>query len=248
MDQDNNQKSKLPTRPLRISRAAAKVPSSVRPKPEEKSNPPPENPPASPKKDSTKDEIETIQPTVSRNRGRGRSRGRRANVRRNRLDRVRKVSRRNNPLRFRERRRRNNNRFGGFRRNFGVREIFIAGLPRNVNSGRLFSLLRNQGRLVRCNVVYDRYRRSKGIAFAEFESHRDAWRVVNRWRGRRIGNFTIFVALRRPRRMRRNNNFDRFRKFRGRGGRFGQNQRGFGNRFGPIRYRGRGRRGGYRGN
>ena len=168
-------------------------------------------------------------------------------AKRNRLERAQNASNRNQRRRnFTTRRRNFNNR--RFTKRFGLREVFIAGLPRNVNNRRLFNLLRNEGRLVRCNVVYDRYGYSKGIAFAEFANQRDAWRVVNRWRGRRIGRFTIFVTFRRRRRVRRNNNYERFR--RGRGGRFGQSQRGYGNRggYGNVRYRGRGRRGGYRGN
>ena len=253
MDKEKDTKTKLPTRPLRISRANAKISTTIRnTKPEEK---PPEEKSPSPKKESPKDDIETIQ-TVSRNppRGRGRARGRgtsrrnrRTNInqnRRNRLQRAENATiKRNSRRRFF--RNRNNDRF---RKRFGLREIFIAGLPGGVNNRRLFNLLKKEGRVVRCNVVFDRYGYSKGIAFAEFQSQRDAWRVVNRWRGRRIGKYTIFVAFRRRRRVRRNNNYERFRNYRGRGGRFGQNQRGFSRGGFGNRYRGRGRRGGYRGN
>ena len=107
MDQEKDSKTKLPTRTTRISRAAAKITTTIRTKPEEKQSPPPEKPPT-PKKESPKEEIETIQPSTSRNsppRGRGKSRGRASNRRnrrtnaplakRNRLERAQNASNRN---------------------------------------------------------------------------------------------------------------------------------------------------------
>ena len=247
--------SNLPTRVTRGSRGA-KTTVSLRTKPEEKTSS--ENPPKTntEKKETKNEKKESVSRSPPKGRGKNRTlqhRNRRQgpiNNRRNRLERAQnatnKSENKKNVEKF------NNRKYYGMRRRIGLREIFIAGLPRNVDSRRLFNLLKNEGKVIRCTVLKNSYGYSRGIAFAEFQNSRDSWKVINKWKGRKIGRFTIYVAFKRKNRYGQKRNYygGNFRKYRGNygRGRFNQNQRNFGNRgrFVP-RYRGRGR-GSSRGN
>ena len=113
------------------------------------------------------------------------------------------------------------------RRPFSRRSIFIAGLPRNINSYRLNGLIRKEGRVLRCTLLRDRFGRSRGIAFAEFQNPRDAWKVVQKWRGRNVGGRNIFVAFKRnPNRFR--SNYSRFNRY---GNRQFNNYGGYNSRY-----------------
>ena len=248
--------SSLPTRVTRGSRGA-KTTVSLRTKPEEKTSS--ENPPKTntEKKETKNEKKESVSRSPPKGRGKNRTlqhRNRRqgpVNNRRNRLERAQnatnKSENKKNVEKFNNRR-----YYGTRRRRIGLREIFIAGLPRNVDSRRLFNLLKNEGRVIRCTVLKNSYGYSRGIAFAEFQNSRDSWKVINKWKGRKIGRFTIYVAFKRKNRYGQKRNYygGNFRKYRGNygRGRFNQNQRNFGNRGSFIpRYRGRGR-GNSRGN
>ncbi len=96
--------------------------------------------------------------------------------------------------------------FGGFRsrfgfnrpRGFGMRSIFISGLPAFINNFKLQSLLKREGRVLRCNVLKNNRGVSRGIAFAEFQSPREAYEAVKKWNGKNIGEYSIYVAFKRP--------------------------------------------------
>ena len=130
--------------------------------------------------------------------------------------------------------------FGMRRRPFGRRSIFIAGLPKNVNRYRLSGLLRQEGRLIRCTLLRDRFGRSRGIAFAEMQNPRDAGKIIQKWKGRNVDGNTIFVTFKRnPNRWnyypRYNNRYGNNRQFYG-----GYNSR-YQRPFRPRGNRGRGR-------
>ena len=127
------------------------------------------------------------------------------------------------------------------RRPYSRRSIFIAGLPRNINSYRLNGLIRKEGRVLRCTLLRDRFGRSRGIAFAEFQNPRDAWKVVQKWRGRNVGGNNIFVTFKRnPNRFRRYNRYGN-RQFNNYGGYNSRYQRPNRPRGNTGRGRGRGR-------
>jgi hypothetical protein len=127
--------------------------------------------------------------------------------------------------RFRARRR----FFGMRRRPFGRRSIFISGLQRNVTRYRLTNLLRNEGRVLRCTLLRDRFGNSRGIAFAEMQNPRDAGKVIQKWRGRNVGGNIIFVAFKRNPRFRyyysRYNRYRNNRSFNNYGGYYSRYQR-----------------------
>jgi RNA recognition motif-containing protein len=134
--------------------------------------------------------------------------------------------------------------FSGMRRRpFGRRSIFISGLPKNVNRYRLTGLLRNEGRVLRCTLLRDRFGNSRGIAFAEMLNPRDAGKIIQKWRGRNVGGNTIYVAFKRNPRYRfnyprSNNRFRNNRQFNNYGGYHPRYQR----QIRPRGNRGRGRR------
>jgi hypothetical protein len=133
------------------------------------------------------------------------------------------------------------------RRPYSRRSIFIAGLPRNVTAYRLNGLLRKEGRVLRCTLLKDRFGNSRGIAFAEFQSPREAWNTIKKWRGRNVEGNTIFVTFKRnPNRnsnynSRFNNRFG-FRRFNNYGGYNSRYQKQNRTRGNGVRGRGRGER------
>jgi len=158
----------------------------------------------------------------------------------NRLSRAQDAAR-NNQRGQRGRFRARGRRFFGMRRRpYGRRSIFIAGLPRNVTRYRLSGLLRKDGRVLRCTLLRDRFGRSRGIAFAEMQNPRDAWKVIQKWRGRTVGKNTIFVTFKRNPRYR--NNYSRYNRY---GNRQFNNYGGYNSRYQrpnrPRGNRGRGR-------
>jgi len=137
--------------------------------------------------------------------------------------------------------------FGMRRRPYSRRSIFIAGLPKNVTGYRLNGLLRKEGRVLRCTLLKDRFGNSRGIAFAEFQSPREAWNTIKKWRGRNVEGNTIFVTFKRNPNRNRNYNsrfnnrfgFRRFNNFGGYNPRYQRQNRARGN---GVRARGRGER------
>ena len=130
------------------------------------------------------------------------------------------------------------------RRPYSRRSIFIAGLPRNVTAYRLNGLLRKEGRVLRCTLLKDRFGNSRGIAFAEFQSPREAWNVIKKWRGRNVEGNTIYVTFKRNPNRNRNynsrfNNRFGFRRFNNYGGFNPRYQRQNRTRGNGIRGRGR---------
>ena len=132
------------------------------------------------------------------------------------------------------------------RRPFGRRSIYIAGLPKNVNRYRLSGLLRQEGRLIRCTLLRDRFGNSRGIAFAEMQNPRDAAKIIQKWRGRNVDGNTIFVTFKRN--LNRWNNYSRYnnrygnnRQFNNYGGYNPRYQRSYRPRGNRGRPRGRGR-------
>ena len=90
---------------------------------------------------------------------------------------------------------------GGFfnmrRRPFSRRSIFISGLPKNANTELLEGELRKEGRVIRCTLLRDFEGNSRGIAFAEMQNPREAWNVIQRWKGKKVGENVVFVAFKR---------------------------------------------------
>ena len=141
-------------------------------------------------------------------------RNRRQGIRRNRN----RLARAENNLRTNRRGpQRRFRRFNNFnrRRNLRLRIVFVGGLPFDIDNRRLYSLFRNEGRIIGCKIVFDRMGNSKGYGFLEFANPRVAWRVIQRWNQTTLGGRTITVEFRKRRRINRR--------------RFGNSNYGFGN-------------------
>lgn len=155
-------------------------------------------------------------------------RNRRFVPRRNRLERA--QNNQNGIGRPRNRRFRRFN-FSGRRRNFGLRILYVGGLPRRINNRQLFNLFRGEGRIGSYRVVKDRAGYSRGFGFVEFQRPRDALRAVQKWNNTTLDRNIIKVQFRRRRNfLPRRNNFNN--------GRFNQRGRGFGFRGGRGGFRG----------
>ena len=130
------------------------------------------------------------------------------------------------------------------RRNLRLRIVFVGGLPLDVDNKRLYSLFRQEGRIIGCKIVFNRMGISKGYGFIEFMNSRNAWRTIQKWNNTTLGGRTITVEYRKRRRVNR---------------RFGNNNYGYRSGFNSSynNYRGdnqssqgfgyRGSRGGFRG-
>ncbi len=137
-------------------------------------------------------------------------------------------------------------RFNNFRsrRNLRLRIVFVGGLPLDVDNKRLYSLFRQEGRIIGCKIVFNRMGISKGYGFIEFMNSRNAWRAIQKWNNTTLGGRTITVEYRKRRRVNRrfgNNNYgyrsgfnSSYNNYRGNN----QSRQGFGYR---------GSRGGFRG-
>ena len=71
------------------------------------------------------------------------------------------------------------------------KEVFVKGLPRFVDNKGLFNLFKNEGRIVKCNVLYDNIGFSRGIGKLEFADFRDAWKVIKKWNNTPYKGFTL---------------------------------------------------------
>ena len=102
-------------------------------------------------------------------------------VRRNRLQRVQNVLKRttNTTPNFQHPYQRLNKNNNPIRNN--NREIYVKGLPRFVDDSSLFSLFKNEGRIIRCNILYDNVGFSRGIGRILFTNFRDAMNVIKKW-------------------------------------------------------------------
>ena len=77
----------------------------------------------------------------------------------------------NNPNKFNNNRPRINNN----------REIYVKGLPRFVDNSSLFALFKTEGRIIKCNILYDNVGFSRGIGRILFTNFKDAMNVIKKW-------------------------------------------------------------------
>lgn len=98
-------------------------------------------------------------------------------LRRNRLQRVQNVINRRTNFQPQYQRSNINNNSG----NNNNREIYVKGLPRFVDDSGLFNLFKNEGRIIKSNILYDNVGFSKGIGRILFTNFRDAMNAIKKW-------------------------------------------------------------------
>ena len=118
--------------------------------------------------------------------------------RRNRLERVQYISRNANVRNRRKNKIRKFRRFGfGIRRNLFRRKLFVGGLHQSITNTRLYRLFRREGRLIACNVIYDRFGISRGFGIIEFANPRDAWKTIQKWNNTQYMGFYLRIKYKR---------------------------------------------------
>ena len=98
------------------------------------------------------------------------------------------------------RQQRNNYYSANTRQNTNVnsnKEIFVKGLPRFIDNKGLFNLFKNEGRIIKCNVLYDKIGFSTGIGKIEFADFRDVWKVIKKWNNTPYKGFTLKLEYKR---------------------------------------------------
>ena len=114
--------------------------------------------------------------------------------RRNRLQRVQNVLGYYYRKFKRIRQQRNNYYSANTRQNTNVnsnKEIFVKGLPRFIDNKGLFNLFKNEGRIIKCNVLYDKIGFSTGIGKIEFADFSDVLKVIKNWNNTPYKGFTL---------------------------------------------------------
>lgn len=101
--------------------------------------------------------------------------------------------------------RRRNNFSYGIRRggNLGLRKVFVGGLPRYIDNRRFYGLFRTEGKIIGCRVGYDKLGISRGFGVIEFKYSRDAYRLIQRTRGRQFKGFNFRISYKRRNNQRR---------------------------------------------
>ena len=61
------------------------------------------------------------------------------------------------------------------------REIYVKGLPRYVDDQGLFTLFKNEGRIINSNILYDNVGFSRGIGRILFANFKDAMNAIKKW-------------------------------------------------------------------
>ena len=118
--------------------------------------------------------------------------------RRNRLERAQYVSRNTYIRNRRKNTLRKFGRFGfGRRRNLFRRKLFVGGLHQSITNTRLYRLFRREGRLIACNVIYDRFGISRGFGIIEFANPRDALRTIQKWNNTQYMGFYLRIKYKR---------------------------------------------------
>ena len=110
------------------------------------------------------------------------------------------------------------------RMNLKLRKIFVGGLHKSITNSNLLNLFKNEGRIVRWKVFYDRNGYSRGFGVIEFDRPRDAWKTIQKWNNTTYMGYKLRIEYkknirRRINRNRRNNNTNNVTK-----GNYGNNR------------------------
>jgi len=107
------------------------------------------------------------------------------------------------------------------------KRLFIGNLSFDTDSAQLNELFSQVGTVSSCDVITDRFSgRSKGFAFVEYESEKEADEAIAKFNEHELGGRKMIVNVARPREERAPREFDR----RGGGGGFDRNRRSGGGR------------------
>lgn len=78
------------------------------------------------------------------------------------------------------------------------KRLFVGSLPYDTTEGTLLSLFITEGKVVSIKVIKNRWNRSRGMAYVEYENVNDAVRAKQKYHGYRIDERTIIVDYAEP--------------------------------------------------
>lgn len=78
------------------------------------------------------------------------------------------------------------------------KRLFIGSLPYDTSEGDLLTLFITEGKVVSIKVIKNRWNRSRGMAYIEYENEADAIKAKNKYHGYRIDERTIIVDYAEP--------------------------------------------------
>ncbi len=78
------------------------------------------------------------------------------------------------------------------------KRLFIGSLPYDTTEGDLLSLFITEGKVVSIKVIKNRWNRSRGMAYVEYENVNDAVNAKKKYHGYRIDERTIIVDYAQP--------------------------------------------------
>lgn len=80
------------------------------------------------------------------------------------------------------------------------KRLFVGSLPYNIDESQLRELFAKAGSIESCNVITDRMTgQSKGFAFVEYASEKDASKAIEMFKDYRIEDRKIAVSFAKPR-------------------------------------------------
>jgi len=78
------------------------------------------------------------------------------------------------------------------------KRLFIGSLPYRYTEGQLLSLFVEEGKIIAVRIIHNKWGRSRGMAYVEFENEKDAVRAKEKFHNYRVGDRTIIVDFAEP--------------------------------------------------
>jgi len=78
------------------------------------------------------------------------------------------------------------------------KRLFIGSLPYDTSEGDLLTLFVTEGKVISVKIIKNRWNRSRGMAYIEYENEADAVKAKKKYHGSRIDERTIIVDYAEP--------------------------------------------------
>ncbi|MEI8067637.1 MAG: RNA-binding protein [Candidatus Shapirobacteria bacterium] len=78
------------------------------------------------------------------------------------------------------------------------KRLFVGSLPYDTTEGDLLTLFITEGKVISIKIIKNRWNRSRGMAYVEYENESDAVKAKTKYHGRRIDERTIIVDYAEP--------------------------------------------------
>lgn len=78
------------------------------------------------------------------------------------------------------------------------KRLFVGSLPYKTTEGELLSLFVTEGKVVAVRIIHNRWGRSRGMGYIEYENVADAVRAKEKYHNYQMGDRTIIVDFAQP--------------------------------------------------